>query len=212
MAIRLVVFDSDGTLTVHNSSWWRLHEVFDTHEAGAKYYDDYFAGKITYNEWAELDAALWKGRTLDEVLKIVDETEIMPGAIETVRKLKEQGIKVAVLSGGIDILAERIAKKVGIDYVLVNKIHHENGLITGGVDVLVGWAGKDKEIEQISNDFGIPLTEIAFVGDGKNDIPVFPVVSIGIAFNPETEEVADAASIVIREQDLTKILPFILYR
>ncbi len=210
MAIRLVVFDLDGTLTTHNSSWWRLHEYFETHEQGSIYYDKYFAGEIDYQEWASLDAALWKGQKLSDVQKIANETELMPGAIEAVKELKRNGIQVAVLSGGIDILAERIVDRVGIEYLLVNKIRHENGIITGEVEVNVGWGGKAKEIEQICAHFDIPLSDTVFVGDGKNDIAVFPVVAMSIAFNPENEDVAKAASVVIRNKDLREILPIIL--
>ncbi|MFW9848430.1 MAG: HAD family hydrolase [Candidatus Thorarchaeota archaeon] len=210
MAIRLVVFDLDGTLTTHNSSWWRLHEYFDTHEQGRIYYDKYFAGEIDYQEWATLDAALWKGQKLSDVQRIADETELMPGAIEAVNELKRNGIQVAVLSGGIDILADKIVNRVGIDYLLVNKIHHEDGIITGEVEINVGWGGKASEIEQICSHFDIPLSETVFVGDGLNDVAVFPVVAMSIAFNPENEEVAKAASVVIRKKDLREILPVIL--
>ncbi|MHA1908870.1 MAG: HAD family hydrolase [Candidatus Thorarchaeota archaeon] len=210
MGIRLVVFDLDGTLTTHNSSWWRLHEHFDTHEQGGAYYDQYFAGEIDYQQWADLDAALWKGQKLSEVVKIANETELMPGAIQVVQELKNRGIHVAVLSGGIDILAERIVKRVGIDYLLVNRIHHENGIITGEVEVNVGWGGKAEEIKEICSHFDVPLSETAFVGDGKNDIAVFPVVALSVAFNPEAEEVAEAASVVIRKKDLREVLPVIL--
>jgi len=210
MTIRLVVFDLDGTLTTHNSSWWRLHEHFKTHEEGGRFYDRYFAGEIDYQEWANLDAGLWKGQPLSDVLKIAEETEIMPGSLETVNELKARGISVAVLSGGIDILAERIVERIGIDYLMVNKIHHENGIITGQVDVNVGWGGKAEEIKQVCKDFNVELSETAFVGDGKNDIAVFPVVALSIAFNPETEEVAEAASVVIRKMDLREVLPIIL--
>ncbi|MHA2424325.1 MAG: HAD family hydrolase [Candidatus Thorarchaeota archaeon] len=210
MGIRLVVFDLDGTLTIHNSSWWRLHEYFETHEQGGKYYDQYFAGEIDYQQWADLDAALWKGQKLSEVIKIANETELMPGAIEVIKDLKKQGIHIAVLSGGIDILAERIVERVGIDYLLVNKIHHENGIITGEVEVNVGWGGKAEEIKQVCSHFNVPLSETAFVGDGLNDVAVFPVVALSIAFNPEAEEVAEAASVVIRKKDLREVLPVIL--
>ncbi|MDF1539585.1 MAG: HAD family phosphatase [Candidatus Thorarchaeota archaeon] len=210
MTIQLVVFDLDGTLTTHNSSWWRLHEHFNTHEEGGKYYDQYFAGTIDYQEWADLDAGLWKGQPLSEVLKIAEETEIMPGSVETIQELKKNGISVAVLSGGIDILAERIVERIGIDYLMVNKIHHENGIITGKVDVNVGWGGKAEEIKQVCKDFNVDLSETAFVGDGKNDIAVFPVVALSIAFNPEADEVAEAASIVVRKKDLREVLPSIL--
>ncbi|MCK5150758.1 MAG: HAD family phosphatase [Candidatus Thorarchaeota archaeon] len=210
MGIRLVVFDLDGTLTTHNSSWWQLHQHFNTHEEGGFYYDQYFAGEIDYQQWADLDAALWKGQKLSDVEKLADEAELMPGAIQVVKDLKNSGIQVAVLSGGIDILAERIVKRIGIDYLLVNKIHHENGIITGKVDVNVGWGGKAEEIKQVCDHFNIPLSETAFVGDGKNDIAVFPVVALSIAFNPEDDEVAEAASVVIRKKDLREVLSVIL--
>jgi phosphoserine phosphatase len=187
-----------------------LHEYFETHEQGGKYYDQYFAGEIDYQQWADLDAALWKGQKLSEVIKIANETELMPGAIEVIKDLKKQGIHIAVLSGGIDILAERIVERVGIDYLLVNKIHHENGIITGEVEVNVGWGGKAEEIKQVCSHFNVPLSETAFVGDGLNDVAVFPVVALSIAFNPEAEEVAEAASVVIRKKDLREVLPVIL--
>ena len=57
--IELVVFDVDGTLTKHSSVWWRLHQHFGTTDEGKQYYDRYFAGEITYDMWADLDAGLW---------------------------------------------------------------------------------------------------------------------------------------------------------
>ncbi|MHA2080816.1 MAG: hypothetical protein ACW99H_06700 [Candidatus Thorarchaeota archaeon] len=55
MDIQLVVFDVDGTLTKHSSVWWRLHEHFGTTVEGKQYYEQYFAGEITYDQWADLD-------------------------------------------------------------------------------------------------------------------------------------------------------------
>lgn len=209
MVIRLVVFDVDGTLTTHNSSWERLHQVFGVEEEGKKYYADYFAGKINYQEWADLDAGLWAGKPLSLIEEIARESVLVPSAKETVDALKKRGVQVAILSGGIDILANRVAERVGIDYVLVNKVHHENGVLTGEVEVLVGWGGKAIEIRQITEHFGVTLSETAFVGDGKNDIPVFGVVGLSIAFNPEHEEVAAAADVTIRDLDLRLILSHI---
>ncbi|TFG12456.1 HAD family hydrolase [Candidatus Thorarchaeota archaeon] len=210
MPIRLVVFDLDGTLTTHNSSWWRLHEVFGTHEEGQKYYDQYFAGEINYQQWADLDAGLWKGKSLAEVERIANETHLVPGARETIEELKKHSIDVAILSGGIDILANRIAARLAIDYVMVNKIHHENGALTGEVEVVVGWGGKAEEIKQVFNDFKVLPEDTAFVGDGKNDVSAFSVVGLSIAFNPEHEEVARAADIVVRGNDLRAILKHVL--
>ena len=78
------------------------------------------------------------------------------------------------------------------------------------VDVLVGWGEKVEEIKHITSHFGIPLEHTAFVGDGKNDMSVFSVVALPIAFNPEHEEVAKAAKVTVREADLRSILPHII--
>ncbi|MHA1577859.1 MAG: HAD family hydrolase [Candidatus Thorarchaeota archaeon] len=210
MVIRLVVFDVDGTLTQHNSSWARLHEVFGVVEEGQKHYAQYFAGEISYQEWADLDAGLWAGKPVSKIQEIAENIKLVSGARETVQALKDRGINVAILSGGIDLLANKIAQLVGIDYALVNKLHHENGLITGKVEVLVGYECKAIEIREIVEHYETPFSETAFVGDGRNDISVFGVVGLAIAFNPEHEEVANAADITIRDPDLREILSHIL--
>lgn len=210
MKIKLVVFDVDGTLTQHSSIWWRLHEHFGTEELGKVYYDQYFAGQISYQEWADLDAGLWTGKSLTEVLAVVKDTKLVSGAAETVASLKSRGYEVAILSGGLDIMANYVAQEVGIDYVLTNRLLHVNGILTGDVDVLVGWGEKIQEIKQVIDHFGISLKETAFVGDGKNDLSVFSVVGLSIAFNPEHPEVAEGADVVFREDDLRQILNVLL--
>ena len=210
MDIELVVFDVDGTLTKHSSVWWRLHEHFGTTVKGRLYYDQYFAGEITYDQWADYDAALWKGQTVDEVMKVVKDTQLTYGSQETIESLRKYGVKTAILSGGLDIMANDIGQRVGIDFVLTNRLHHKDGILTGAVDNLVAWGGKADEIHQINEHFEISLEKTAFIGDGRNDISVFKVVGLAIAYNPEDEEVANTADVVIREDDLRAILPHII--
>lgn len=210
LPIRLVVFDADGTLTCHSSIWWRLHEHFRTEKLGKTYFGQFFAGEITYNQWAELDAGLWKGQPVEEVMRVVAETRTVPGAQETIALLKEQGIQVAILSGGLDILADDIGRRVGIEYVLTNRLLISDGILTGGVEVKVGWGEKIHEIREILDHFGVSLSETAYVGDGKNDMTVFSHVGLSIAFRPETEEVSEAAMITIKGNDLRHILEYIV--
>jgi phosphoserine phosphatase len=208
--IRLVVFDVDGTLTRHSSVWWRLHEHFGTTEEGKLYYNQYFAGEITYGQWADLDAGLWKGKTMEEVMNVVRETRLAPGAKETIQILKSHNLKTAILSGGLDIMADDIGRRVGIDYVLTNKLYHQNGILTGEVENLVAWGEKSEVIHQINDHFGIPLEKTAFIGDGRNDMSVFNIVGLSIAYNPEDQEVADAADVVIKSDDLQAILSYVI--
>ncbi len=210
MDIRLVVFDVDGTLTQHSSVWWRLHELFGTTKKGRLYFDQYFAGEINYEQWADYDAALWTGESVSKVMEIVSATKLVTGVLETVTTLSEHGIKTAILSGGLDIMADDIARRAGIEYVLTNKLGINDDVLTGTVENIIGWADKAEHIHTILNHFGMTLEETAFVGDGRNDMSVLSVVGLSIAFNPEDQEVADTAQVVIRENDLRAILPHII--
>lgn len=210
MNVRLVVFDVDGTLTQHSSVWWRLHELFDTTKKGRLYYDQYFAGEINYDQWANYDAALWTGKPVSKVMEIVSSTKLVPGVSETIASLSDQGIKTAILSGGLDIMADDIARRAGIEYVLTNKLGIKDGILTGKVENIVGWADKAEHIHTILNHFGVTLEETAFVGDGRNDISVLSVVGLSIAFNPEDQDVADSAKVAISENDLRAILPYVI--
>ena len=200
----------DGTLTKHSSVWWRLHQHFGTTVEGRLYYDQYFAGAIDYGTWADLDAGLWKGKTLDEVMTVVEATQLTLGAEEAIKTLKEHDLKTAILSGGLDVMANDIGRRVGIDYVLTNILRHEDGILTGEVENLVAWGGKADVVQQISKHFEIPLEKTAFVGDGRNDMSVFKVVGLSIAYNPEDQDVADAANVVVHDDDLRAIVPHVI--
>lgn len=210
MNVRLVVFDVDGTLTQHSSVWWRLHELFGTTKEGKLYFDQYFAGEINYEQWADYDAALWTGEPVSKVMEIVSATKLVDGVPETIATLNDHGIKTAILSGGLDIMADDIARRAGIEYVLTNKLGIKDDVLTGTVENLIGWAEKAKYIHTILDHFDVTLEETAFVGDGRNDMSVLSVVGLSIAFNPEDQEVADTAQIVIRENDLRAILPHVI--
>ena len=77
-------------------------------------------------------------------------------------------------------------------------------------DNLVAWGGKADVVHQINKHFEIPLENTAFVGDGRNDMSVFKVVGLSIAFNPEDQDVADAANVVVRDNDLRAIMPHVI--
>ncbi len=210
MPIRLVVFDVDGTLTSHSSIWWRLHEEFGKVEEGRVFYNQYFSGEISYQEWADYDAALWKGRTLEEVMQVVQTTQLRPGAKETISALKEQGVKVAILSSGLDVLANEIGQRLGIDCIVTNRLCHVNGILTGEVEIRVGWHEKAQELENICNHFEIPLSDTAFIGDGRNDISALKIAGLSIAYKPRYDDVSEAAKVTIFGDDLQMILSHIL--
>ena len=59
---KLVIFDLDGTLTQERSIWEYIHKQLGKWYGFAEEYQNLFlAGKISYEEFCERDAQVWKG-------------------------------------------------------------------------------------------------------------------------------------------------------
>jgi len=207
---RLVVFDVDGTLIKVDSSWSFLHRKLGTWTKGKQYAELFFQRKITYEEWARLDASLWKNQPLRKIQQIVNEIPYVDGAQEVIRVLRRHDVKVALLSAGLSLLSERIKRELTVDYSLSNELIVKNGFLTGEVKVNVSLDNKEKALNRILHRFNLRNDECCAVGDDESLIPLFKKVALGIAFNPCSEEVEKNADIIVKSKDLHDILPHIL--
>ncbi len=67
---------------------------------------------------------------------------------------------------------------------------------------------KPKIIRDVATSLGIPMSQVAVVGDNVFDMPSEAMLKI--AFNPRSKEAEDAADFVVKDDDLRKVLPLIL--
>jgi phosphoserine phosphatase len=208
--LRLVVFDVDGTLLKAVSSWQLLHERLGTWDKGTQYAEQFFRGSITYEDWARLDASLWRGSKLARVRQIVDSIPYTNGARHAVTTLRRNGFKVVLLSAGLSLVTERIEREVGVDDSLANELKVENGLLTGNVKVNVSFDNKDAVLLRMLKRLNLGINECAAVGDDETMITLFEKVSLSIAFNPRSWAVEEKADIIVKSDDLRKVLPYLL--
>ena len=206
---KLVVFDVDGTL-MKSFSWQCLHEALGTWNRGRKYFEQFFHGEITYERWARLDAALWKGRPLEKIQQIVDTMLYTDGAREVLTTLRRKGFKVVLLSAGLSLVTERIRKEIDVDAALANELIVKNGCLTGRVKVNVSFNNKDEALHSILKKFNAEMNDCIAVGDDETLIPLFEKVRLAIAFNPRSKNVEKHADVVVKSNDLNDILPHIL--
>jgi len=205
----LVVFDVDGTL-MKTFSWRCLHEAMGTWNRGKKFFERFFRGDITYEEWACLDAALWRGQPLEKILQIVNSMPYTDGAREVLTTLRRKGFKVILLSAGLSFVTERIHREIGVDAALANELLVKDGRLTGEVKVNVSFNNKDEALRLILKKFDARMSECVAVGDDETLIPLFKKVGLGIAFNPRSKNVERHANVVVRSNDLHHVLPYIL--
>ena len=131
-------------------------------------------------------------------LKIEDEItggivltdEIKSDAKETIKQLKELGIKTKMLTGDKKEVATRIAKEVNIDEVKSEMLPQD----------------KYNELEKVL-DNNITGKKVAYVGDGINDSPVLARADIGISMGINGTDVAkDASDMILLDDDFTTIV------
>ncbi|MBN2065619.1 MAG: HAD-IB family phosphatase [Candidatus Thermoplasmatota archaeon] len=210
--IQLVIFDMDGVITDTISSWKYLHDYFGTSNDHSV--DAYLKGTIDDMEFIRRDVALWLNGnqpiTHQRLAEILADVPLMKGAKPCIRALADQGIQTAIVSAGLDILARRVAKELGMNHVYANGIKVDaHGRLTGEGMLGVALMYKDHVVRSLSKKLDIPVRNMVAVGNSCFDIPMFETCGFGIAFNPEDDCVQDAADVVVEGKDLRKILPYL---
>ena len=208
--LELVIFDMDGVLTDIISSWKYIHDYFNT--SNERSVNEYLQGKIDDMEFIRRDAILWKENgkptTIKKIEEILSDVQLMKGAKESIETLKRNEIKTAIVSAGLDILSEKVAKKLGINFVYSNGVQtNKHGQLNGEGIVGVRLMYKDQIVKKLADKLNIPLERIASVGNSCYDIPMFEITGLSIAFNPEDDCTRTAADVIVEGKDLTRILP-----
>jgi phosphoserine phosphatase len=207
--LRLVAFDMDGTLVDCESSWASVHAYFgERNDEGLHRFN---TNQIDDFEFVRSDIRIWwKHRpdlTVDEIEEILAPVPLMPGAEALVRGLHARGVRTAIISGGIDLLAKRIADELGIDIALANGFHvTAEGRLTGEGIVRVPIHEKERVLAMLQGQLGIEPGETASVGNSEIDVGLFRRSRVGVAFRPEDEEVRRGATAIVEDPDLARVL------
>lgn len=206
---RLVVFDMDGVLADVESSWVHVHRHFGVNNDHSLY--AYLRGEIDDLEFIRRDILLWKDEdpSVNEgtIRGILAGVELMPGAKETVSRLRDAGLKTAIVSAGIDLLAERIAEELGMDAQLANGLVTDGaGRLTGEGILRVRLMDKGDAVTAMAQRFGADRSEVVSIGNSRYDISMFKRSGRGIAFRPMDDDIRNSADAVVNLKDLRHVL------
>jgi phosphoserine phosphatase len=199
----------DGTLVDILSSWASVHAHFGaSNPEGLR---RFMAYEIDDAEFIRSDVRIWwryrPGLTIDEIEAILDRAPLMPGAHALVDGVHARGARAAIVSGGIDLLAHRIAKELGIDIVLANGFRVDGSRrLTGEGVVRVPIHRKEDVLADLQARLRVEPSETASVGNSEIDVGLFRRSRIGVAFRPEDDIVTHAATAVVPGPDLAAVL------
>ncbi len=205
---KLAVFDLDGTLTRERSIWEYIHvRLGKWHGFAEEYQRQFLQGRISYEEFCEQDARVWKGMRVEELLEIVKTVPFYEGVEELIAHLKQKGLKLSMVSSGLSLLTRWVHERYGFDYSVSNDLLHENGILNGRVKVQVYYDKKAEWVKKISKQFGVNPDEVIAIGDSRGDIDMFQMAGFSVAFNSSCPDLEKMASVCVRSENLMDIIP-----
>jgi len=201
----LIIFDVEGVLydeeylPILAEKLNKESEIWEITKQGIQ-------GKINWEEGLQTRVNALKG--LDEKIcqEVSDSLPIMTGAKEACRVLKAAGWKIMAVSGGFTLMMDRLKEELGLDYVYCNELIFKDGKLDG-VEISVD-SNKAKSAKIKIEEWGEKKEDIVCVVDGANDIKLFDICGLGIAYRAQ-DLVKDLATTTLEEKDLSKILDII---
>jgi Cu2+-exporting ATPase len=137
---------------------------------------------------AATDAWAAEGRTVLYVISdghligaLALEDEIRPESTMAVERLHAMGVRVAMITGDAQAVADSVARRLGIDEVAAQVLP----------------ADKADAVRR----FQVGGRRVAMVGDGVNDAPALATADVGIAIGAGTDVAVESAGIILVRSD-----------
>lgn len=116
------------------------------------------------------------------------------GAADLARNLRREGVeRIAMLTGDHRVIAERLARELGIDIVHAELLPEE----------------KVDRVRDLKSQFAGPSPHgggLAVIGDGVNDAPALAVADVGLAMGGVGSDAAlEAADVVLLHDDIGRV-------
>ncbi|PLX27348.1 hypothetical protein C0583_03455 [Candidatus Parcubacteria bacterium] len=211
--ISVICVDLNETL-VKEQTWPELNFAMGmTPEEDSFFYNQHKEGKITYSEWVNLALDIYRERgnpTKEAVEDIIMNYTYYPFAKELIEYL-QQKYTVILISGAMDLLVQKIAAELKIEYFKsLTKFHFDrSGYISKvSVDDRTGDEAENKVLylQDFCGILGFQLENVSSIGDGGNDHQLFRKTK-GITFNRAKKEHKQLAwKIVPGLKEITEIL------
>lgn len=201
----LVIFDVEGVLfdaeflPILAEKLKKEKEIWEITKKGIQ-------GEINWEEGLVKRVDLLKGLSFETCKEVATSLPIMTGAKEACRALKAAGWKLLAISGGFTIMTDPLKKELNLDYVFSNELIFKDGKLDG-VKIHVD-SDKAKSAKIMISEWNENKDDIVVVVDGANDVKLFDICGLGIAYRAQ-DIVKDLATTSLEEKNLVKIIDII---
>jgi phosphoserine phosphatase len=196
----IVVFDVEGVL-VDGEFLPELARLVGKEEEVRDITMKGIRGEISWEQGLAHRIDLVKGVTHQQCMRVANSLPIMKGAIEATERLKKMGCLMVGVSGGFSLLTNRVKSELGLDHVFSNELVFHDGRLVG-YGLLVS-SNKAQILRTAFGDMFGGMRKMAVV-DGANDVDLFDLVDLRIAFNAQ-DVVKKRADVKLEARDLRPI-------
>lgn len=163
-------------------------------------------GVINWEDGLRTRIRALRGLDYETCREVADSLPIMTGARKACRILKSRGYRIIAVSGGFTIMTDRLKRELKLDYVVSNELIFTDGRLD---DVRINVdSDKSKSAKNIIEQWGEKKDDIICVVDGANDLKLFDISGMSIAFRAQ-DVVKDRATAILDEKNLVRIIPLI---
>jgi HAD superfamily hydrolase (TIGR01490 family) len=122
----------------------------------------------------------------DELFENAIKPNIFPGAYELIDKSKRLGLRQVLVTGALDLTVKPLAKHLGIDYAVTNRLEYVDGKATGRLlPPIMAAATKASWIRTYAEKEGLNLSDCYSYSDSMSDLPMLSIVGHPTAVNPD---------------------------
>lgn len=199
--LKAIIFDFDGTLTKRSlNTWKKLWEIagYDTGKESyyIKIYKAFMEGELSHKEWTRLTKNCFVKSELNKhhINAVAKQMELIDGVEGTLRILKKNGIKLHLVSGGVNTVIKKVLgdNVQYFDTINANKfIYDSYGNLVDIKPTNYDFQGKAKFIEEFIKTSGIKAEDICFIGNGGNDEFAHKSGCKTICINPDGTDVSN---------------------
>jgi len=154
-------------------------------------------GELDYPDSLRRRVAALANLSEQSLLRVYEERlKLTSGAEALIEACRKHGVKLLLVSGGFTFFTERLKQRLGLDYIISNRLEIKDGRLTGRLlGEIVDADAKAAKFRAVMRGLGARKEQTVAIGDGANDLKMMAEAGLSVAFHakPVVRAKADCA-------------------
>lgn len=151
----------------------------------------------------------FQGFMIDDLFELYKAVPLIPRVEQLFKELNQAGYRTALISSGLPTLfVKDLGTRLNVDYAFGFELKTRNGRLTGEIaGEAIKPNGKALLLKRVLDREGLSSKDCVVVADDRNNLPMFPLCTLRIGYNPDF--ILTAKSDYVLKENLSEILPII---